>query len=533
MTAGGLAGRVALVTGGAGSVGEQIVRALSEAGATVLINCFHSYAAAKALAADLTAAGRDVAVLRASVARPDQVQQMFAQIDQRHGQLDVLVNNAAAGTFAGWDELTEEHLDRAFATNVKGALWCARAARPLLARTGGCIVNVSSIGASHAPANYLAVGISKAALEALTRYLAAEFAADGIRVNTASAALIDNDVGRAFPGAESVAARTRAATPLGRIGTPADLAGVVLMLAQPQSAWVTGQTVLADGGLSLMRAAMSPQGPAGPPSAARRPRPSAPRTRDPRGTAPRAQARETGQDRPGPLEHDPVVAVGAGIAVPGASSPEEFWQLLNNGAALFVDAPADRWSAAGFHDPDPRAADKSYQTRSGFITSFRPHPRLAGEPEWGAGREFTARWLRHCAYQALDGVASAPGDRFSVCVGYTPDGSQHLQEVLIRAELDAVVQAGLDEVPAAALDGLARDALLVGRTQDLVPTPHLVCRAAVRGVVPEDAALLLVDTACSSSLYAVDLGVRDLLSGRADVALCGGAFALAPSGSVL
>src|SRR6266566_529792 len=407
---------------------------------------------------------------------------MFAQIDQRHGQLDVLVNNAAAGTFAGWDELTEEHLDRAFATNVKGALWGARAARPLLARTGGCIVNVSSIGASHAPANYLAVGISKAALEALTRYLAAEFAADGIRVNTASAALIDNDVGRAFPGAESVAARTRAAAP---------------------------------------------------PSAARRPRPSAPRTRDPRGTAPRAQARETGQDRPGPLEHDPVVVVGAGIAVPGASSPEEFWQLLNHGADLFVDAPADRWSAAGFHDPDPRAADKSYQTRSGFITSFRPHPRLAGEPEWGAGREFTARWLRHCAYQALDGVASAPGDRFSVCVGYTPDGSQHLQEVLIRAELDAVVQAGLDEVPAAALDGLARDALLVGRTQDLVPTPHLVCRAAVRGVVPEDAALLLVDTACSSSLYAVDLGVRDLLSGRADVALCGGAFALAPSGSVL
>jgi 3-oxoacyl-(acyl-carrier-protein) synthase/NAD(P)-dependent dehydrogenase (short-subunit alcohol dehydrogenase family) len=509
MTAGELTGRVALVTGGAGSVGEQIVRALSDAGATVLINCFHSYDAAKQLAADLTAAGRDVSVLRASVARPEQVQQMFAQIEQRYGRLDVLVNNAAAGTFAGWDELTEEHLDRAFAVNVKGALWCARAARPLLARTcDGCVVNVSSIGASHAPANYLAVGLSKAALEALTRYLAAEFAADGIRVNTASAALIDNDVGRRFPGAESVAARTRAATPLGRIGTPADLAGVVLMLAQPQSAWVTGQTVLADGGLSLMRAAMSPHEPADLPSG-------------------------TGRDRPGPLEHDPVVVVGAGIAVPGASSPEEFWQLLNRGADLFVDAPADRWSAAGFHHPDPRAADKSYQTRSGFITSFRPHPRLAAEPEWGDGSEFTARWLRHCAYQALDGVASAPGDRFSVCVGYTPDGSQHLQEALIRAELDALVQAGLDEVPAAALDRLARDALPVGGTQDLVPTPYQAGRAAVRGIVPDDAALLLVDTACSSSLYAVDLGLRDLLSGRADVALCGGAFALAPSGSVL
>jgi NAD(P)-dependent dehydrogenase (short-subunit alcohol dehydrogenase family) len=341
MTADGLAGRVALVTGGAGSVGEQIVRALSDAGATVLINCFHSYDAARRLAASLTATGRDVAVLRASVARPEQVQRMFAQVEEQHGRLDVLVNNAAAGTFAGWDELTEEHLDRAFATNVKGALWCARAARPLLARAdGGCIVNVSSIGASHAPANYLAVGISKAALEALTRYLAAEFAADGIRVNTAAAALIDNEVGRSFPGGESVAVRTRAATPLGRIGAPADLAGVVLMLAQPQAAWVTGQTVLADGGLSLMRAAMSPQAPAGRPQDTPRP---------PEHDPPPERHSPLAHDHR-PLEHDPVVVVGTGIAVPGASTPEEFWQLLNEGADLFVDPPADRWSAAGFHD---------------------------------------------------------------------------------------------------------------------------------------------------------------------------------------
>ncbi len=390
MTAGEPANRVALVTGGAGSVGEQIVRALSDAGATVLINCFHSYPAATRLAADLTAAGRDVAVLRASVARPEQVQRMFAQVERRYGRLDVLVNNAAAGTFAGWDELTEEHLDRAFAVNVKGALWCARAARPLLARTGsGCIVNVSSIGASHAPANYLTVGISKAALEALTRYLAAEFAAEGIRVNTASAALIDNDVGRRFPGAESVAARTRAATPLGRIGTPADLAGVVLMLTQPQSAWVTGQTVLADGGLSLMRATMSPQGPAD----SRPPRPASPRAQVPHAAASPTQALMAERDRPGPLEHNPVVVVGAGIAVPGASSPEEFWQLLNRDADLFVDAPADRWSAAGFHHPDPRAADKSYQN------PVRVHYQFPAAPPAGrrAGMGFRPRVHRPLA----------------------------------------------------------------------------------------------------------------------------------------
>jgi 3-oxoacyl-(acyl-carrier-protein) synthase/NAD(P)-dependent dehydrogenase (short-subunit alcohol dehydrogenase family) len=531
MTTGELAGKVALVTGGAGSVGEHITRALADAGATVLINCFHSYDAAKHLAAELTAAGRDVEVLRASVAKPEQVERMFAEVESRHARLDILVNNAAAGTFVPWEEITEEHLDQAFATNVKGAIWCARAARPLLARAeGGCVVNVSSIGAGYAPANYLAVGVSKAALEALTRYLAAEFGPDGIRVNTASAALIDNEVGRRFPGADSVAARTRAATPMGRIGTPADLAGVVLLLASPQSRWVTGQMMLADGGLSLLRQAMSPdEEPAAEPAQPVQP------VRTGRPTPAALPERIAEPVRLSP-EEDPVVVVGAGIAVPGASSPEQFWDLLNRGAELFVDAPADRWSAGGFCDPDPRSPDKSYQTRSGFITDFRPHPRLAAEPEWTATSEFTALWLRHCVYQALDGVARAESDRFTVCVGYTPDGSQHLQESLVRAELEALVATGSDGPDPSlvtAVDRLGRRTLPVGGRGELVPTPHLIGRAAVRGLVPDDARLLMVDTACSSSLYAIDLGVRELLSGRADVALCGGAFALAPGGSVL
>ncbi|WP_449062666.1 SDR family oxidoreductase [Planomonospora algeriensis] len=249
-------GRVALVTGGAGSVGAHLVRSLAGAGATVVLNCFHSYDAAKALAAEL---GGGVRVIRASVAKQDQVRRMFDEVTSVYGRLDLLVNNAAAGTFIGWDELTEEHLDQAYETNVKGALWCARAARPLLARSdAGCVVNVSSVGAAYAPANYLPVGLSKAALEALTRYLAAEFAPDGIRVNTASAGLLDNPVGRMFPGFDSMSANAVAATPMGRLATPADLADLVLLLASPSAAWVTGQTVVADGGMSLHRAALSP-----------------------------------------------------------------------------------------------------------------------------------------------------------------------------------------------------------------------------------------------------------------------------------
>lgn len=509
MTGGSLHGKVALVTGGAGSVGERVVRMLADAGATVLINCFHSYDAARVLAVDLVAAGHRAEVLRASVAKPAQVARMFEQIERDHGRLDILVNNAAAGTFTGLADLTEEHLDQAFTTNVKGALWCARAARPLLARAGGgCVVNVSSIGASHAPANYLAVGVSKAALEALTRYLAAEFAADGIRVNTASAALIDNEVGRMFPGADSVTAKTVAATPFGRLGTPDDLAGAVMMLVSPQARWVTGQTVLADGGLSLLREAMAPD--------------------EEVWSAPVSV----------PADADPVVVVGTGIAVPGASSPAEFWTLLTEGAELFVEAPADRWRAAGFHDPDPRAPDKSYQSRSGFITSFRPHARLAEElSSWGENPEFTAVWLRHCAYQALEQMAAPKdGARYSVCLGYTPDGSQHLNEALIRREIAALLAEdgdGTDDRLARDVDRLSALALPVGADGAVVPTPHRVGLAAFDGLVPADTRLLMVDTACSSSLYAIDLGVRELLSGRTDVALCGGAFALAPGGSVL
>jgi 3-oxoacyl-(acyl-carrier-protein) synthase/NAD(P)-dependent dehydrogenase (short-subunit alcohol dehydrogenase family) len=511
MSQGPLTGKIALVTGGAGSVGERIVRMLADAGATVLINCFHSYDAAKALAAELIAAGGNAEVIRASVAKPAQVDRMFQQVERTYGRLDILINNAAAGTFTSLDDLTEEHLDQAFTTNVKGALWCARAARPLLARAnGGCVVNVSSIGASHAPANYLAVGVSKAALEALTRYLAAEFATDGIRVNTASAALIDNEVGRMFPGAESVVTKTRAATPLGRLGQPEDLAGTVMMLVSPHAYWVTGQTVLADGGLSLLHDAMAPD------------------------------SEETAVEKPvaAPLDpgEDPVVVVGTGIAVPGASTPEQFWALLREGAELFIDAPTDRWRAAGFHDPDPKAPDKSYQSRSGFMTSFEPHPTLAAElPDWGDNPEYTAVWLRHCAYQALDQITSRSGDRFSVCIGYTPDGSQHLHESLIRGELAALLadDPDADDQLARDVDRLVAAGLPAGGAGAIAPTPHRVGLAAFDGLVPEDTRLLMVDTACSSSLYAIDLGVRELLSGRADIALCGGAFALAPGGSVL
>lgn len=529
---GEFAGRVALVTGGAGSVGRVIVERLAERGATVLLNCFHSYDSAKEQARRLTERGLDVRVIRASVARPAQVERMFAEIGEAHGRLDILVNNAAAGSFVSFEEITEDLLDRTYATNVKGPLWCARYARPLLARAvgqGGAVVNVSSLGSVTTPANYLPVGISKAALESLTRYLAAELAEHRIRVNAASCGLIDNPVGQMFPAFDDVSANTVAATPLARLGRPEDLAEVVLFLASDRSGWVTGQTVLADGGLTLLRSAMSPA-----PKAVTAARPTRTPEKETEAdvTVP-ADVPAQEPERKADGREDPIAVVGMGLAVPGASSPEEFWRLLLRGGELFVEAPAERWDIARFHDPDRGAPDKTYQRRSGFITAFRPHDRLREEGLADAGLDDTALWLRHSLHQALEGVHRGPGDRFSFCVGYTPDGSQHLEEAFVlRAALDTLAEDGDDAVEGPIADALRRR-FHRGDDPSAGYLPHRIGQDAMAGILPSGTRLHMVDTACSSSLYAMDLGVRDLLSGQSDIAVCGGSFALAPSGSVL
>jgi NAD(P)-dependent dehydrogenase (short-subunit alcohol dehydrogenase family)/3-oxoacyl-(acyl-carrier-protein) synthase len=508
---GELDGKLVLVTGGAGHVGRAIAGELGARGAHVLLNFFHSPEAARAAAAELEARGARVDLLRASVAKPAQVERMFQEIEERYGHLDVLVNNAASGALLPLEEVTEEHVDRALDTNYKGSLWCARAAAPLMARRGGgSIVNISALGASQlVMANYVACAPAKAAVEALTRYLAVEYAPLGIRVNTASAAMLVSAVADAFPHAAEMQRAIADATPLGRLGTPQEFARVVAFLASEQSRWITGQVVLADGGLSLGAVLLSP------PAPARAPDPPPPSLTEGEG--------------------DAVAVVGMGVAVAGASSPDELWRVLLDGPDLFVPVPADRWDRARFHSPDRAAEDKSYQDRCVFITD----PAAAGA---GPADEYTTAWLRHSLRQALDGVRMRDGDRCSFVVGYTPDGSQHLEEAGVLAGARHRLGRILDGLPAPATERRAlaaeidvalcrhyrRGAMEGGRL-----LPDGVARAAMAGLLPPDGDVRVVDTACSSSLYAIDIGMKGLLAGRHDVAVCGGAFALAPRGTVL
>ncbi len=522
-----LQGRIALVTGGAKGVGRVVAAQLAGRGAHVLINCFHSYEQAKQTRDELVSLGARVDVFRASVAKRDQIDRMFDEIEQRFGHLDVLVNNAADGWLGPVAELTEQHFDRALGTNLKGSFWCARrAARLMASRGGGCIVNISSNGAGMVPGNYLAVGTSKAALEALTRHLAAEFAPLNVRVNTASCSLIDGDVANLFPQSDEMKAVTAGATPLGRLATAEDLAGVVTFLTSELSRWVTGQVVLADGGLSLGHAMLSAPRPTEP-----EPRPEPDLGPEPEtGEAP---APETADGR----EDDPVVIVGMGLVTPGANSPEEYWELATAGAELFVDVPSERWDGGWFHDPDADAADKTYQTKSGFITDFRPEPDLADEIARGtASSDDTTRWLRHALIQAIRGVAQADSDRFTFCVGYTADGNQNLEEALVLSGFRERLHrlgGGLSPAVRQQLTEAVAGRLRRGHGGGRQFLPHRVGQDAMKDLLPEGTEVLMLDTACSSSLYAVDVGMKCLLLGTHDIAVCGGAFGLGPRGAVL
>jgi NAD(P)-dependent dehydrogenase (short-subunit alcohol dehydrogenase family)/3-oxoacyl-(acyl-carrier-protein) synthase len=524
-----LSGRLALVTGGAKNVGKAIATALADRGAHVLINYFHSHEEAKQTAAELAAAGATVDLIRASIARPEQVDRMFAEIEQRFGRLDILVNNAADGALLPLADLTDEHLDRAIDTNYKGGLRCARAAAPLMAKGGGgSIVTVSALGGSQmVMANYLACAPAKAAAEAVTRYLAVEFAPLNIRVNTASAAMLESEVAGAFPRAAEMRAAIAAATPMGRLGTPEEFADVVAFLAGDDSRWITGQVILADGGLTLGASLLSP------PKA-----PAEPVTVPARVSATPAEPPHTDDD----LAADEIAVVGMGLVVAGANSPDEFWELRTTGDELFGPVPPDRWERGTFFAADPSDEDKSYQDTCVFVTGFQPDAgSMTGLPAED-DHELTTLWLRHSLAQALRGVRRRPDDDYSFLVGYTPDGSQHLEEAGVLAGIGHRVREIVEELsmtPAERVELLARvDAALRKRywRGAHAPSrflPHQVGQLAMAGMLPDGTELQMVDTACSSSLYAVDIGVKGLLMGKHDIAVCGGAFALAPRGTVL
>ncbi|MFG1792763.1 SDR family oxidoreductase [Nocardia sp. NPDC049149] len=593
--AGKFEGKIALVTGGARNVGRAIALRLAADGALVIINHFRSPAEARATKADIEAAGGWAHIIRASVADAAQRDRMFDEIATEFGALDILVNSAADGRLAGYADVDEVMIDRAIDTNLKGGLGCARRALPLMQhRPGASIVNVSTLGGGQlVMANYLACGPAKAAVEAMTRYLAVEFAEFGVRVNTAAAGMLESPVVDQFPDAVAMRRATIAATPLQRLGTPDELAAIVSFLASSDASWVTGQVLLADGGLSTGAALLSPPRAAGAESVVAQPVSTTTADEGDGANAANDFDQAGDPDYPNDLDHaadlddtndpdhandlddkddlhdaddlnpagdldptdglnhaddlnpaDAIVVVGIGITVSGANNPDEFWRELVDGDDRFTRVPPDRWDNSTFYAQDRTAEDKSYSQHSAFITDFVPHPALAAELA-AAGKtagdiESTTLWLRNSVLQAMDSVVRRPSDKFGFLVGYTADGNQHAEEAVVVAGFlqrarKALRQMGVDDP-----DG--KLAAIRARLRQRYPRsvidrnrvfPHQVGAGAMAGLLPEDTEMMMVDTACSSSLYAVDLGIKGLLEGRYDIAVCGGAFAVGPRGSVL
>ena len=244
-------GKIALVTGGGRGIGRAITLRLASLGADVIVNYLRNAEAAEQTATEAQALGVRAEALRGHVGDPDKVTAMFEAVRERFGALDILVNNAASGVIRPALELEPRHWDWTLNINARGAWLCARQAAPLMAGRGGRIVNISSLGSGRVLKEYVAVGVSKAALESLTRYLAVELAPLGIAVNAVAGGLVETDALRHFEHRDRMLADARARTPAGRMVEPDDIAGAVAFLCGPSAEMIRGQVIVVDGGYSL------------------------------------------------------------------------------------------------------------------------------------------------------------------------------------------------------------------------------------------------------------------------------------------
>jgi enoyl-[acyl-carrier protein] reductase III len=238
------------VSGGSRGIGRAIALRLARDGAAlgkpvrVAIGYFRSDSAAEQTAEDLRALGAEPTLVRGNIGS-DRVLEEVAAL----GPLDVLVHNAASGVSVPALEATEKHWDWTMNTNARALLQLAQVAAPSMPE-GSSIVAISSLGAQRVLDNYTLVGTSKAALEALVRYLAVELA-PRVRVNAVSGGVVDTDALEHFPNREEMLA-AGTANPVGRMVTPEDIANTVAFLSSPQADMVRGQTLVVDGGFSLL-----------------------------------------------------------------------------------------------------------------------------------------------------------------------------------------------------------------------------------------------------------------------------------------
>jgi enoyl-[acyl-carrier protein] reductase III len=238
-------GASVFVTGGSRGIGKAIALHFARAGASrVAIGYLRSDAAAEETASELRALGSEPVLVRGNVSSERVLEEVSAL-----GRLDVLVHNAATGVIRPALETEDKHWDWTMSANARALLALARVAAPSM-EPGASIVAISSLGSHRVLDNYTLVGTSKAALEALVRYLAVELAPRGIRVNAVSGGVVDTGALEHFPNKEEML-RFGSDNPAGRLVRPEDIAEAVAFLCSSGAEMVRGQTLIVDGGFSL------------------------------------------------------------------------------------------------------------------------------------------------------------------------------------------------------------------------------------------------------------------------------------------
>jgi len=242
--------KVAVVTGASKGIGAGIAKSMAAEGAAVVVNYASSKTDAERVVAEITSQGGKAVAVQGDVSKASDVQRLFAETKRTFGKLDVLVNNAGVYQFAPLNEITEDQFHRLFNTNVLGLLLATQEAAKLFGPDGGSVINIGSTVSQIAPPATAVYTASKGAVDAVTHVLAKELGPRKIRVNSINPGIVETEGNHAagFIGSD-LQKQFEAQTPLGRIAQPDDIAPIAVFLASTDSGWLTGETLVASGGL--------------------------------------------------------------------------------------------------------------------------------------------------------------------------------------------------------------------------------------------------------------------------------------------
>jgi 3-oxoacyl-[acyl-carrier protein] reductase len=245
-----LSGKVAVVTGASKGIGAEIARGLAAEGASVVVNYASSKEGADKVVAEITKKGGKAVAIQGDVSKAADVKRLFAEVKKAFGTIHVLVNNAGVYAFAPLEAVTEQEFHRVFNTNVLGLLLTTQEAVNHFGPEGGSVVNVGSVVSRLNPPTSAVYAATKAAVDTITHVLGRELASKKIRVNSVNPGGVETEGTHASGIIGSDFEKQMVAqTPLGRMGQPKDIAPVAVFLASPDSAWITGEILLASGGM--------------------------------------------------------------------------------------------------------------------------------------------------------------------------------------------------------------------------------------------------------------------------------------------